>query len=146
MPLLHNPRLPRFLACLEGTREDPVLWLIELARALPGQELSGAVGSALEPDGQYFRSMKNSPPDCHSSCRIDRGLLRARSRFPEILGIIRKRKAKEGNLGTRARACKASALPAELHTFNSMIVIVRLSQKLPAAFCEVLVLRAKADK
>ena len=27
IPLLHPPRLPRFLACLEGTREDPVLCL-----------------------------------------------------------------------------------------------------------------------
>ena len=45
MPLLHPPRLPRFLACLEGTREGPVLWLIELARALPVQGLSVSVGS-----------------------------------------------------------------------------------------------------
>src|SRR5215831_9178636 len=68
-PAVAPPRLPRFLACLEGTREDPVLWLIELARALPVQVFRRGQHRALEPDGQYFRSMKISAPDCHSSCR-----------------------------------------------------------------------------
>src|SRR6266576_1406367 len=38
MPLLHSPRLPRHRACLEGTREDPVVGFVELRRALPVQQ------------------------------------------------------------------------------------------------------------
>jgi hypothetical protein len=44
-PAVAPSKAAKFLACLEGTREDPVLWLIELARALPVQELSVTVGS-----------------------------------------------------------------------------------------------------
>ena len=53
MPLLHPPGLPRFLVCLEGTREDPVLWLIELARALPVRSTSASTGSRGMPAREY---------------------------------------------------------------------------------------------
>jgi hypothetical protein len=41
MPLSHSPGLPRRRACLEGTREYPVLGLVELRRALPLQQHFG---------------------------------------------------------------------------------------------------------
>jgi hypothetical protein len=41
VPLLHSPRLPRQRACLERTREYPVVWLVELCRAVPVQKPFG---------------------------------------------------------------------------------------------------------
>jgi hypothetical protein len=41
MPLLYPSRLPRYRACLKGTREYSVVRLVELGRALPVQQHFG---------------------------------------------------------------------------------------------------------
>src|SRR5271165_6147223 len=49
------------------------------------------------------------------------GLLRARSRFPEIVENIGKAKQRRESKGTGERGCKADALPIELTALSSNI-------------------------